>query len=62
MAVLAGVFYTVSQISTCRVQSAVEGIRLGIDDYIVKPTNANSLLRLLADKLAQRAANKHDPS
>jgi DNA-binding NtrC family response regulator len=44
------------------VQSAVEGIHLGIDDYIAKPTNADSLVALLADKLAQRAANKHDPS
>jgi ActR/RegA family two-component response regulator len=33
------------------VQSAVEGIHLGIDDYIVKPANADLLVALLAEKL-----------
>ena len=35
-------------------ESAVEGIHLGIDDYIVKPTNADALVALLAEKLDQR--------
>jgi two-component system response regulator HydG len=33
------------------VESAVEGIRVGIDDYIVKPTNADALVAALAEKL-----------
>ena len=35
-------------------ESAVEGVRLGVDDYIVKPTNADTLVALLAEKLASR--------
>ncbi|MCU1270385.1 MAG: response regulator receiver protein [Acidobacteriaceae bacterium] len=35
-------------------ESAEQGIRLGIDDYIAKPTNADTLVALLADKLAAR--------
>jgi len=36
------------------VQSAVEGIHLGIDDYIIKPSNADALVALLAEKLTAR--------
>lgn len=32
--------------------SAVEGIHLGIDDYILKPAKADTLVAILADKLA----------
>jgi DNA-binding response OmpR family regulator len=35
-------------------QSAVEGIRHGVDDYIVKPSNADALVALLAEKLAAK--------
>lgn len=33
------------------VESAVEGIQLRIDDYIIKPSNADALVALLAEKL-----------
>jgi DNA-binding NtrC family response regulator len=33
------------------VGSAVEGIHLGIDDYVIKPSNADALVALLAEKL-----------
>jgi DNA-binding response OmpR family regulator len=36
------------------VESAVEGIHLGIDDYILKPAKADVLVALLAEKLAAR--------
>jgi DNA-binding response OmpR family regulator len=36
------------------VESAVTGIHLGIDDYLMKPTNADTLVALLAEKLAKR--------
>jgi len=36
------------------VDSAVEGIRLGIDDYITKLANADLLVAALAEKLAKR--------
>jgi ActR/RegA family two-component response regulator len=36
------------------VHSAKEGISLGIDDYIAKPTDANILVALLAERLAAR--------
>ena len=45
------------------VASAVEGIHLRIDDYILKPANADTLVALLADKLEarrQRAAAAHE--
>jgi DNA-binding NtrC family response regulator len=35
-------------------ESAEEGVRLGIDDYIAKPANADVLVALLAEKLAAR--------
>jgi ActR/RegA family two-component response regulator len=35
-------------------ESAEEGISLGIDDYIAKPTDANILVALLAERLAAR--------
>jgi DNA-binding NtrC family response regulator len=38
--------------------SAVEGIHLGIDDYIVKPADAATLVALLADKLAKHVGQK----
>jgi DNA-binding NtrC family response regulator len=36
------------------VDSAIEGIRLQIDDYLIKPASADTLVALLADKLAAR--------
>jgi DNA-binding NtrC family response regulator len=36
------------------IATAVEGIHLGIDDYITKPTSADQLVALLAEKLALR--------
>jgi DNA-binding NtrC family response regulator len=36
-------------------ETAVDGIHLGIDDYLMKPTNADALVALLAEKLAKRA-------
>lgn len=36
------------------VESAMEGIRLGIDDYLIKPATTDALVALLADKLAAR--------
>jgi DNA-binding NtrC family response regulator len=36
------------------IESAVEGIHLGIDDYITKPADANTLVALLAEKLAAK--------
>jgi DNA-binding response OmpR family regulator len=36
------------------VESAVEGIHLSVDDYITKPTNADALVAVLAEKLAAR--------
>jgi DNA-binding response OmpR family regulator len=36
------------------VDSAVEGIHVGVDDYIVKPARPEVLVALLADKLAAR--------
>ena len=33
------------------IESAVEGIHLRIDDYIIKPSNADALVALLAEKL-----------
>ncbi len=35
-------------------ESAVEGIHLAVDDYIVKPANANALVALVTQKLASR--------
>lgn len=36
------------------VESAIEGIHLGIDDYIVKPATPDVLVALLAEKLSAR--------
>jgi DNA-binding NtrC family response regulator len=36
------------------IESAVEGIRLGIDDYLIKPATTDALVALLAEKLAAR--------
>lgn len=36
------------------VETAVEGIRLGIDDYLIKPATTDALVALLAEKLAAR--------
>jgi two-component system, NtrC family, response regulator HydG len=36
------------------VENAIDGIRHGVDDYIIKPANADTLVALLADKLAKR--------
>jgi DNA-binding NtrC family response regulator len=35
-------------------EGAEEAVSLGIDDYIAKPTNADMLVALLAEKLAER--------
>ena len=35
-------------------ESAVEGLKLGIDDYIAKPANADALVAMLAEKLTGR--------
>ena len=35
-------------------ESAAEGAKLGIDDYIAKPANADALVALLAEKLTVR--------
>jgi two-component system response regulator HydG len=37
-------------------ESAIEGIHLSVDDYIIKPANADALVALLAEKLAARRA------
>jgi len=34
--------------------TAIEGIKLSIDDYVIKPSNADTLVALLAEKLAKR--------
>ena len=35
-------------------KSAAEGLELAIDDYIAKPANADALVAILAEKLAER--------
>jgi DNA-binding response OmpR family regulator len=35
-------------------ESADEGLKLGIDDYIAKPANADALVAMLAEKLTAR--------
>jgi two-component system, NtrC family, response regulator HydG len=39
-------------------ESAIDGIRLGVIDYITKPTNADELVTLLTEKLAARQLAK----
>jgi DNA-binding NtrC family response regulator len=39
-------------------ESAAEGLKLGIDDYIAKPANADALVAMLADKLTGRKKAK----
>jgi two-component system, NtrC family, response regulator HydG len=36
-------------------ESAIESIHLGVDEYITKPAKADTLVALLAEKLAHRA-------
>jgi DNA-binding NtrC family response regulator len=36
--------------------SVVQGIRLGVDDYVMKPAAPESLVALLTEKLAERQA------
>jgi ActR/RegA family two-component response regulator len=36
------------------VESAIESIHHGVDDYIVKPSSADALVAVLAEKLAAR--------
>ena len=43
------------------VESAVEGIRLGIDDYLVKPANADALVAALGEKLTARLRASSSP-
>jgi DNA-binding response OmpR family regulator len=38
--------------------STIEGIHLGVVDYITKPTNAEELVSLLGEKLAARQLAK----
>jgi len=35
-------------------ESAAEGLKLGIEDYIAKPANADALVAMLAEKLTRR--------
>lgn len=35
-------------------ESAAEGLKLGIEDYIAKPANADALVAMLAEKLTAR--------
>jgi DNA-binding NtrC family response regulator len=42
-------------------ETAVEGIRLGIDDYLIKPATTETLVALLAEKLAARKMNESKP-
>jgi DNA-binding response OmpR family regulator len=37
-------------------ESAIEGIQLKVDDYIIKPSNADALMALLANRLAAHSA------
>jgi DNA-binding NtrC family response regulator len=37
------------------VESAIEGIHQRVDDYIIKPSSADTLVALLAEKLAVRS-------
>jgi len=37
-----------------KLESAVEGIHSGIDDYITKPSNADALVAILGEKLAKK--------
>ena len=39
-------------------ESAIEGIHLGVVDYITKPTNTDELVALLTEKLAARELAK----
>lgn len=43
-------------------ESAIDGIHEGVDEYIIKPTNADVLIAVLAEKLAARAAKYSDPA
>jgi DNA-binding NtrC family response regulator len=36
-------------------ESAIEGIHLKVDDYMVKPSNADALVALLGERLARQA-------
>jgi DNA-binding NtrC family response regulator len=40
------------------VESAIRGICLGIDDYLIKPANADMLVALLAEKLAAKSGER----
>lgn len=42
------------------IESAVEGIHLRIDDYIIKPSNADALVALMAEKLLAPRIQKAD--
>ena len=44
------------------VDSAIEGIRAGVDDYIVKPAGADVLVALLAEKLEARKRSATQPA
>jgi ActR/RegA family two-component response regulator len=41
-------------------ESAIDGIHHGVDDYIIKPINADTLATLLTDKMGEHA-RKHLP-
>lgn len=42
-------------------ESAIEGIQNGVDDYIIKPSNADQLIASLANVLAKQHANTGRP-
>jgi len=42
------------------VESAIEGIHEGVDGYIIKPANADTLVALLSDKLAKQHRKTRD--
>jgi DNA-binding NtrC family response regulator len=41
------------------VDSAIQGIREQIDDYVVKPSNPDTLVTILANNLAKRKGDNH---
>jgi DNA-binding response OmpR family regulator len=52
------ILYLLSLTGHPDLESAMEGIHLGVLDYITKPTNTDELVALLAAKLAARELAK----
>jgi DNA-binding NtrC family response regulator len=44
-----------------KLQSAVEGIHTGIDDYVLKPSSADALVAILAERLAKKRSETARP-